>query len=229
MHKDDEFFEKIDVSNLVEEQAYQQLDPQLNPQLDPLEQPYLAEQLWQMGQSTQTWPLPFENTYWVKPGLFLAGCYPGTPCPTLIESRLQALLDAGVRTIISLMEDKETYADGKPFVRYEKEFYAKAAERHLSVVWHNCPVPDFGLPSPEKMRDILSRLNATMQEEEVVYLHCWGGKGRTGTVVGCWLAENGEQDPLAKLNYLRRHCPNAKEASPETPEQCQMVKTWGKL
>lgn len=25
----------------------------------------------------------------------------------------------------------------------------------------------------------------------MVYLHCWGGIGRTGTIVGCWLARNG--------------------------------------
>lgn len=210
MHKDDDFFEKIDISGLVEEQ----LDQQLN------------QRLCQEEQTGQTWPRPFENTYWVKPGLFLAGCYPGAPCPTLIEKRLSALLDAGVRTIISLMEDGETYSDGRPFVRYEKDFYAKAAERQLSVVWHNCAVPDFGLPPPEKMRDILNRLTAAMQEEEAVYLHCWGGKGRTGTVVGCWLAENGETEPLAKLSYLRRVCANANEASPETPEQCRMVKMW---
>ncbi|MFZ5949388.1 MAG: fused DSP-PTPase phosphatase/NAD kinase-like protein [Candidatus Rifleibacteriota bacterium] len=33
-----------------------------------------------------------------------------------------------------------------------------------------------------------------------VYVHCWGGLGRTGVVVGCWSRRHGEAEPLAKLD-----------------------------
>ena len=36
-------------------------------------------------------------------------------------------------------------------------------------------------------------IDLTQRDEglEPVYVHCWGGIGRTGTVVGCWLVRHG--------------------------------------
>ena len=33
---------------------------------------------------------------------------------------------------------------------------------------------------------ILDSLDTAIADEHTIYLHCWGGIGRTGTVVGCW-------------------------------------------
>jgi len=63
-------------------------------------------------------------------------------------------------------------------------------------------------------------------------VHCWGGVGRTGTVVGCWLARhgiaNGEEvlDHIARLrqgDLARRDRP-----SPETDTQRALVRSWRK-
>jgi protein-tyrosine phosphatase len=60
-------------------------------------------------------------------------------------------------------------------------------------------------------------------------VHCWGGKGRTGTVVGCWLMRHGKAtsgDVLRTIQQLRKDDPTWFEPSPETERQRWMVKTW---
>jgi protein-tyrosine phosphatase len=60
-----------------------------------------------------------------------------------------------------------------------------------------------------------------------VYVHCWGGIGRTGTVVGCWLMRHGldEGDPVGRIARLRRDMEDARP-SPETPAQRAMITSW---
>ena len=57
---------------------------------------------------------------------------------------------------------------------------------------------------------------------------CLGGVGRTGTVVGCWLARHGTVGAAAleRLTQLRQDTDNVGWASPETEEQVEMVLSW---
>jgi len=75
--------------------------------------------------------IPFGRSYWVSPGLLLAGSYPGDKSRDIAEQKLQGLLACGIRHIINLMEARETDKNGQPFVPYEKDFiaFAKAYPR----------------------------------------------------------------------------------------------------
>ena len=42
------------------------------------------------------------------------------------------------------------------------------------------------------MSDILDAIDAALRDGKTVYVHCWGGVGRTGTVIGCWLVRHGK-------------------------------------
>jgi hypothetical protein len=57
-----------------------------------------------------------------------------------------------------------------------------------------------------------------------------GDIGRTGTVIGCYLVQQGMdgQDALDCIAQLRRGTPEGKISSPETGAQCQMVLGWVK-
>jgi hypothetical protein len=55
-----------------------------------------------------------------------------------------------------------------------------------------------------------------------VFGHCLGGRGRTGTVVGCWLLRHNWANPSTVLQVLAQLCRNAADASippPDTAEQ----------
>ena len=50
---------------------------------------------------------PCVGTYWVVPGQLLAGCHPGDEDAKKMDTRLQALLDAGIGSVVTLIEEEE--------------------------------------------------------------------------------------------------------------------------
>ena len=59
-------------------------------------------------------------------------------------------------------------------------------------------------------------------------MHCWGGVGRTGTVVGCLLAEAGvaDEDIDSYMDELRFGTRKADRPCPETPAQRDVIRRW---
>jgi len=78
------------------------------------------------------------------------------------------------------------------------------------------------------MSRILDTVDSSLELEGSADLNCWGGIGRTGTVVGCWLVRHGLDGgrPLERLAELRRHVSAPSIASPETAAQCAVMETW---
>jgi protein-tyrosine phosphatase len=78
------------------------------------------------------------------------------------------------------------------------------------------------------MKAILDHIDRAITYEKMVYVHCWGGIGRTGTVVGCYLVRHGLSGPeaLERLQILRRETAKWWRSSPETDEQRAMILSW---
>lgn len=172
---------------------------------------------------------PFPRSYWVVPAQLLAGYYPGALLATELDAKLTALLDAGISAVINLMETDEVDWDERPFSPYAEHFRALAAQRGMVAECLRFPIRDGWVPSPVQMRATLDAIDATLGAGRRVYVHCWGGKGRTGTVVGCYLARHGiavGDAALAMIKELRRHEARAHEPSPESRAQCDMVREW---
>lgn len=169
-------------------------------------------------------PLP-NDAYWVEPGRIMAGPYPGSPEAAEVPAKLAALLDAGVGTFIDLTEEHEhldPYADVAARV---------AAERGVRVVHRRFAIRDVSIPTVGLMRETLAAIREATAAGAIPYIHCWGGVGRTGTVVGCLLIEDGVPpgDVIARIRELRAATMRAPKPSPETAEQERFVLAWGGL
>lgn len=175
--------------------------------------------------------VPFERSYWVEPGKFLAGCYPGAKQADRARKRLLDLLDAGIRCIINLMEDYETDWKGEEIRHYEEEVQALAEARGINLECVRMPVPETSIPTIAGMKWILDKIDQSIDRDKPVYLHCWSGKGRTGAVVGCYLVRHGiavEKDALKAIIELRKSDAARNEPSPENERQRWMVYSWRK-
>lgn len=168
-------------------------------------------------------PRPLPNTYWVLPGRFLAGEYPGLGSDFQVRQRLTSLLLAGLDTFINLTNPEE-------LPLYEATLREEARLLDKAVTCLRFPVPDFGLPSPQEMTRILDTIDSTLAAGGSIYLHCWGGVGRTGTTVGCYLVRRGMSggQALAQLAEWWQTVPKSAHhpRSPETDAQAQFVLNW---
>ena len=83
--------------------------------------------------------------------------------------------------------------------------------------------------SPELTAAALDAIDEHMSQGRTVYVHCMGGIGRTGTIVGCWMARHGltGQAALDRLRELWRACPKSQYSrSPESREQERYIREW---
>ena len=172
---------------------------------------------------------PFERSYWVTPGRLAAGCYPGDPHPAEAERKLWGLVHAGIRHVINLMEEDETNRQGDPFIPYEEQLRQVSRAMHALVASIRLPIMDYNIPSHIEMRTILDEIDHSIDRGKPVFVHCWGGNGRTGTVVGCYLARHGiatGEKALGKIRELRKNLPGMRKPSPENDIQRDMVRSW---
>jgi protein tyrosine phosphatase len=174
-------------------------------------------------------PTPLRASYWVVPSQFLAGEYPGEVDPEMTSRKLRALLAGGIRTFVDLTDEGEVNEDAKVIPTYRSILRQVSEEESIQTTYANIPIEDRGVPSPWTLRCILDVVDRSIADENPVYVHCWAGRGRTGTVVGCYLKRHGmAQDPdvIQKLAHLRKDVPNGRETSPHTKDQIRMVTTW---
>ena len=163
------------------------------------------------------------GAYWALPGRLLAGAYPCAADLPTAEQRVADLLACGVDFVVDLTEPGEyNLRPYWPILQRQAEAAGRLIER-----W-NAPIPDMGTPTVAQMREILGRIDAAIDGGHTVYVHCFGGIGRTGTVIGCALVERGMEGhaALAEIERLRRSLPNAYRISPETEAQRRMVRMW---
>ncbi|SPD74794.1 ADP-ribosylation/Crystallin J1 (fragment) [uncultured Desulfobacterium sp.] len=174
--------------------------------------------------------VPFPRSYWVIPGKLLAGCYPGSPDKE-DHDKLKALIDHGIRHVINLMAPDEVNWNGKPFVPYEAPMKSIAESMGHTIYFERMPIRDTWIPSRIEMSQILDHIDQAIQENKPVYIHCWGGRGRTGTVAGCYLARHGispGEKALELIRELRRVTEDCDQSSPETLKQRDLVISWVK-
>ena len=167
--------------------------------------------------------VPIPNAYWLPGERILAGEYPGAGQAGAASARLERFLDAGITSFLDLTTEGE-------LMPYDALLLQLAARRGLDVRHHRMPIADLSVPTLADMERILSAIDDELAAGRAVYLHCWGGIGRTGTVVGCYLVRQGldGRAALARLAELWRTVEKCDWAphSPETEAQRAFVRGW---
>ena len=148
-----------------------------------------------------------DGCYSVEPGRLFAGPYPHA------RERIIRLRNLGVTLFLDLTEPGE-YGS----LPYDCDGI-RAVRR---------PMRDFTAPSRGEMRNILDLIDSELAGGGVVYLHCYGGIGRTGTVVGCYLIRHGTppEDAIETIRRLRARAGCADWPAPESEEQRRLVESW---
>lgn len=163
---------------------------------------------------------PTESCYWVVPG-FLAGNYPRTRFEDSSREKMRRILAAGVTCFVDLTTEYD------PLLPYENLVEQLVGAGAVRMPF---PVIDLSIPeSPRQTREILDTIDRVRADGGAVYLHCWGGVGRTGTIVGCWLVRHGMtgDEALARVAELWATRPDSDwSPSPQTEEQCRYVREW---
>ena len=203
---------------------------------------------------------PTDRSYWVVKGRFAAGAYPSKPeygGSGQIPKSLELLLDTGIDMFINLTQDYlggtdeewrgrlmshyDPGAEGRAeIVRYAvpdehlpactlEDPEAGEAARRMDLTGKGCP----HCPNDQSRavtKEILDTIDSAINRGDNVYVHCWGGSGRTGTVVGCWLRRHDLVDAdnvLGRLKKLRRGDRKGWwKPTPNTEEQRKFIKGW---
>lgn len=177
---------------------------------------YLLEEL---SAERLTAARPHENCYWVARGRLMAGEYPILRDPTRGQQKLARILAAGVDEFLDLTD----LADGlDPY-------------HHLGTFGHRrMTIRDMDVPDLATMRNILDHLAERLAAGRTVYVHCWGGIGRTGTVVACHLMEKAGMTAEEALSHIAESWQTMEKRnrfprSPQTDAQVDFVRAWAPL
>lgn len=158
--------------------------------------------------------------YWVIPGGLLATEYPGARNHDKALQKLEALLDAGITSFVDLTERDETTWGGSPMLPYDGLLGPE-------ITYRRFPIPDTKTITDAGYDRILGHIRAELDTGKVVLVHCWGGKGRTGTIVGAWLIENnglGYSAVIERMQELRAGSCKADHPVPDTEEQYDVLR-----
>jgi hypothetical protein len=163
---------------------------------------------------------PLPNTYWVLPGRVLAGEHPAGIDVAASRARLARLHEAGIDTFVDLTEKGEM-----------------PAYRHLlprGTQYLHSAIVDTQVPNNiAQTRDLLAGIQTALDGGRCIYIHCRAGIGRTGLIVGCFLATR-EANGAAAIKILNRLWRQSERAGtwptvPQTPEQADYIRHWPKL
>lgn len=154
--------------------------------------------------------------YYVVDSLIWAGAYPSQV--PISDAGMQATVAWLSANDVCVIIDLTTPADGLPTVD-------AFVDRHAGMTVAHYPIRDGAVPSQSLMLAVLDGISQAVAAGQRVYVHCWGGLGRTGTVIACWLVRNGYA-PAAALVRLMELRQGVEGSSPETDGQRAFVLAW---
>ena len=162
---------------------------------------------------------PLNQSYYTGIPHVYAGEYPGDKYGEKAETKIRQMHHFSVRHFIDLTEEGEL----NPYAHL-----LSSDSTHTRFPIRDVSVPD----SLDEVHRLIGKImELSNRDDGYVYIHCWGGVGRTGTFVGCLLAEDMET-PTFDAVMKRLRCQfsempkSAHRVTPETKEQETFIKEY---
>ncbi|KXZ41187.1 hypothetical protein GPECTOR_674g805 [Gonium pectorale] len=186
-------------------------------------------------------PTPWSN--WAIPGRVIAGAYPASLDDAETEKILTTMLELGINTFVCLQAEvnintpEHAWRAGhglRPYIKDAQKILSKAHEQgnpkitQQKIDFLHLPIIDGNVTTDSAMNRLAEDCMERILRGERLYIHCWGGHGRTGTLVAVLL---GRLYGLPYTNALRytqafhdsRVYPQGVR-SPQTPVQRAQVR-----
>ncbi len=144
--------------------------------------------------------------YWVTSRI--GGCY--LPC----RGDIDKLVASGVAALVSLVEEYELRECWRSYSELESTL------REKNILHYRLPTPDGGAPNLEEACRLIQELKEVESSGGRVVFHCYGGQGRTGTMIIAYLVLTKNIDINYATSLLRRANPCA---GPSTEEQYYFI------
>jgi len=207
------------------------------PQKLPLKLPDLPEVL----AEASVYVGPTRESNWVILDRFMVGAYPSSFDDDENESILRGILECGITTFVCLQLEyqhgvpESQWRSGislRPYIEDALEICEKekssgkiVAPNELKFLHHG--IVDCGTTTDMTVLELALDVCWRLLADEIIYLHCWGGHGRTGTVVAVALGlmyDLPASEALARtqLYHDLRVC-SLNVPSPQTPQQRRQV------
>ncbi len=150
--------------------------------------PHIPRHLAWVARVPRRLGLVIDRGAWLEEGRLLGCAYPRH------EAAIAGLARQGISVLINLHERAH---DPTRLARHGME------ELHL-------PVADFTPPSPRQLDRGVAAIAEALATGRRVAVHCTGGRGRTGTLLACYLVHRG-LDPDAAIARVREVRPGSVE------------------
>lgn len=172
--------------------------------------------------------VPIKNSYLVDRDLNIyGGEYPGDKDDTICKEKVG---EGGYWSHFRHFFDLTEIGELNPYSQFLKE----------DTQHHRFPIRDCDVPSSTiSVRRLIEKIIYCGKQDQngygKVYIHCWGGVGRTGTIVACLYAyllkdkglskEDIYNQAMLRLQDSFQKCPKSKYRKiPDTQKQCLFVK-----
>ena len=158
---------------------------------------------------------PIRNSYMVMDRVY-AGEYPREYDDKKSVDKIKQFERFGITHFIDLTEESEL----RPY-----DQMLASPMQHIRFPIHDVSIP----ANIESVKDLIGQIQGILNENDrnKVYIHCWGGVGRTGTIVGCLLSHQHNYDYRETMDALKKafsDCPkSAYRETPETKEQRDFI------
>jgi atypical dual specificity phosphatase len=145
--------------------------------------------------------LRVEAGTWIEPGRVLACAYPRR------RLALTRLADQGISVLVNL---------------HQRPHVSDRLRRHGMAEIH-LPVRDFTAPTAAQIERGVATIRESVAAGKRVAVHCGAGLGRTGTLLACYLVDQG-LDPETAIERVRA----ARPGSIETRQQLDAVHAYAR-